>query len=215
MKEKEFTGRPQKSVYYDQDGQPRKIAEFASVNLHFLEHPESRLAVQSLNLAKQLFRLSDGKTRRLEHHLMEPTSIDPHRFYFMAAVDADQVVGISCFYYLDGVRFAYLEYLGVSASAQKQGLGTFLYDSVLATLNQKHPNLQGLFLEIYNHPEDLDYRKEFFLNLGAIPLDLSFYPAVESLARSKLMLMFDPVSGDACVNRPLLQKTFLELSAVL
>lgn len=203
------------SVVYDQEGLPREIMEFKAVEFQLLENPSSPLALEALILLRLLFGLSHEENRGVVAKLLEPQKIAPHKFYFLTAVKAEKVVGVACFYYLADVNFGYLDYIGVSPNAQEHGLGTFLYHKVIATLEQQHPDVAGLVLEVRNTEENLEYRKEFFLNVGAIPVDLSFYPSAKALADSNLILMFDPIRADICVNWPILLKTFQDLSAVL
>lgn len=109
---------------------------------------------------------------------------------------------------------AYVEHIGITPKCQRRGLGSFFFNKVIAFLEKNHPDIEGALLEVRQNKEDLDNRKEFFLNLGAIPVDTDFYPADLKLGHN-IMLMFKPVINEARLTTADLELTLRTLSVIL
>ncbi|HWJ03874.1 MAG TPA: GNAT family N-acetyltransferase, partial [Verrucomicrobiae bacterium] len=153
--------------------------------------------------------------REIVEKMLNPGSIDPNKFYLFTALDRDKVIGIACFYWLPGVNMAYLEHIGITPEYQKRGIGSFFYHKVISFLEKTHPDIEGVLLEVRPNKEDLDNRKDFFLNLGAIPIDTNFYPSDKLKLGQEVLLMFKPETADARLNTVAMELALQSLSKIL
>lgn len=130
-------------------------------------------------------------------------------------MDCDKVVGIACFYYLADSKLGYLEHIGIAPEYRNRSIGSFLYHKVVSLLEMEHPEIEGMLLEVRQSGHEMDNRKQFFLNLGAIPVDTAFYPAGKFNFADELLLMFKPLTVDANLNTITLDKAFKNLSKAM
>jgi len=130
-------------------------------------------------------------------------------------MEGDKVVGIACFYYLSGSKLGYLEHIGIIPEYRNRGIGSFLYHKVTSFLEKEHPDIEGMLLEVRQIENEMDSRKQFFLNLGAIPVDTAFYPSGRFKFAEKLLLMFKPLVVNANLNTITLEKALRELAKIL
>lgn len=202
-------------VVFGKNGEPVALNQSQNIRFEQVTVPHSTLGLEALDLLRWQFELANEESRKLVGHLLMPGVLFPNKFYLLTILQNEELVGTAAFYYLFDVNFGYLEYIMVKENCQNSGLGSYLYHKVVSILEAEYPDLAGMVLEVRNTEQGLDSRKEFFLNLGAIPIDISFYPVSKTLAESGLMFMFQPLSADANLNWPKLAKTLDNLSNVL
>lgn len=193
------------------------IVEVGVDNIKFVRvrQPGDYAAVEGLRLLRKVFHYPVSVQREIMNKMLNPAMIAPSQFYMLTAMDDDKVVGISCFYYLTESRLGYLEHIGITPEYRNRGIGSFLYHKVTSFLEKEHPEIEGILLEVRQCRDETDNRKQFFLNLGAIPVDTDFYPSGRFSFADKLLLMFKPLIVDANLNTATLEKAFLDLSRVL
>jgi len=202
-------------VVFGKDGEPVALDQSQNISFETVTVPHSSLGFEALGLLRQYFELNNEESRKLAKYLLMPGVLFPNKFYLITILKDGETAGVAAFYYLSEVNFGYLEYIIIKKGFQKMGLGSHLYHKVISTLETDFPELAGMVLEVRNTEEDLAYRKEFFLNLGAIPIDISFYPVSKTIAESGLMFMFQPLREDANLNWPTLAKTLDNLASVM
>lgn len=194
------------------------VLESNTDNIKFIRGrmPHEYFTQEGLRLLRNVFELPASTQRNIADKLLNPAKIDPNKFYIYTAVeDEDKVVGIACFYYLENVKFGYLEHIGITPEYQCRGIGSFFYHKVLSFLEKEHPELEGMLLEVRQTKHGLDNRKEFFLNLGAIPVDTAFYPSEKLKKGEDLLLMFKPSVVDTFLNTGVLERAFGNLAKTL
>lgn len=170
---------------------------------------------EGIRLLLNVFEYSPEVGQDITHKMTVPESIGVNRFCLMTAVEKDKVVGIACFYYLPEVKMGYLEHIGVVPEFQGRALGSFFYHKVTAMLEKLHPEVEGMLMEVRKDKPDLDTRKEFFLNLGCIPVDTSFYASDDIKRGHDLLMMFKPIIPDAGINTQRLKQTISILKKIL
>ncbi|MHB8170574.1 MAG: phosphate propanoyltransferase [Thermincolia bacterium] len=203
------------TIVFGKDGQSVPLTHSANISFRQVTVPHSDLGFEALALLCQHFALSNEESRKLVKYLLMPGVLFPNKFYLYTILKDNEIAGVAAFYYLSDVNFGYLEYILINPGNQKLGLGSHLYHKIISTLEEDYPDLSGMVLEVRNTEEDLAYRKEFFLNLGAIPIDISFYPVSKAIATSGLMFMFQPLREDTNLNWPTLAKTLDNLAEVM
>ena len=188
----------------------------AEITLDFevVTSPSSYEAQESMLLCRNEFELSHYEARGIVARLLNPAIISPNRFHYIVAKNDDQIVGLAIFYFLSEVNLGYLEYITVKPEYRGHGVGRRIYEKVIETLKQDSQHLSGIIFEVRNISRDLKARKEFFLRIGAIPIDLSFYPLREEIINSGLLLMLHPIS-ELKMTWPVMAKTLDNLNQVL
>lgn len=193
------------------------IVEVNTDNIKFVrgKTPGDYYTQEGIRLLRQVFEYPASVQQGIVKKMLEPESIEPNYFYLLTALEGDKVIGIACFYYLPDVKMGYMEHLGITPEFQNRGIGSFFYHKVLSFLEKEHPEIEGVLLEVRQNKENLDNRKEFFLNLGCIPIDTSFYSSDKIKVGQKLLLMFDPVIPEATLNTIKLARAFQSLKKAL
>lgn len=193
------------------------IVEVGVDNIKFVQGkvPHDYASIEGIRLLRNVFHYSFETQRDIIHKMLNPSSIDPDRFYLLTAMDCDKVVGIACFYYLADSKLGYLEHIGIAPEYRNRSIGSFLYHKVVSLLEMEHPEIEGMLLEVRQSGHEMDNRKQFFLNLGAIPVDTAFYPAGKFNFADELLLMFKPLTVDANLNTITLDKAFKNLSKAM
>lgn len=177
--------------------------------------PHDYASMEGLRLLRNIFHYPVSVQQAIVNKLLNPAKIEPNQFYLLTAMEGDKVVGISCFYYISESKLGYLEHIGIMPEYRNRGIGSFLYHKVISILEKEHPEIEGILLEVRQSDKEMDSRKQFFLNLGAIPVDTEFYPAGKFKFTEKLLLMFKPLVVDANLNTITLENAFRCLSKVL
>lgn len=193
------------------------IVEVGVDNIKFVlaKKPGDYATIEGIRHLRNVFHYPVSVQREIMNKMLDPSIIAPNHFYLLTAMDGEKVVGISCLYYLTESRLGYLEHIGITPEYRNRGIGSFLYHKVTALLEKEHPEIEGMLLEVRQHTNEMDNRKQFFLNLGAIPVDTAFYPAGKFSFAEKLLFMFKPLVVDANLNTATLVKAFQDLSKVL
>lgn len=194
------------------------ILEVPTDDIKFIQgkKPHDYVSQEGIRLLRNVFEYPATVQREVVEKLLNPAKLEPNKFYLYTAVEGDdKVVGISCFYYLPDIKFGYLEHIGITPEFQNRGLGSFFYHKVSSVLEKEHPEIEGMLLEVRQNKPDLDDRKDFFLNLGAIPIDTTFYPS-EFINKGKdILLMFKPLTVDVVLNTGALERALTSLAKVL
>lgn len=193
------------------------VIEVNTDDLKFVQGkvPSDYYTQEGIRLLLQVFEYPVSVQRDIVKKMLEPESIAPNSFYLLTAVDGDKVIGISVFYYLPDVKLGYLEHIGITPDYQNRGLGSFFYHKVLDFIEKEHPEVEGVLLEVRQNRQDLDDRKAFFLNQGAIPIDTGFYSSERIKASTDVLLMFKPIAAGARLNTFMLERAFQSLVGVL
>lgn len=193
------------------------IVEVGVDNIKFVlgKTPHDYASIEGIRLLRNVFHYPVSTQQSIVNKMLNPYLIDPDRFYLLSAMEGDKVVGISCFYYLTNSRLGYLEHIGITPEYRNRGIGSFLYHKVTSFLEKEHPEIEGLLLEVRRSNDESDNRKQFFLNLGAIPVDTSFYPSGKFKFAEELLLMFKPLVVEANLNTITLEQAFRNLAKVL
>ena len=179
------------------------------------KRPDDFYAQEGIRLLRTVFDYPDSIQPEIEDKLLHPEKIEPNRYYMLTAVESDKVMGIACYYWMPVVNMAYIEHLGITPEYQDRGLGSFLFYKVISFLEKYHPEIEGILFEVREHKEDLDDRKQFFLNLGAIPVDTQFYPSRQIKQGQELSLMFKPETADARLNTVTMEMALQTLNKIL
>lgn len=193
------------------------IVEVGVDNIKFVrgKTPHDYATTEGIRLLRDVFHYPGSTQRAILNKLLDPSSLEPNCYYLLTAVEGDKVVGICCFYYLTGSRLGYLEHIGITPEYRNRGVGSFLYHKVTSFLEKEHPEIEGMLLEVRQTNNEIDSRKQFFLNLGAIPVDTAFYPSGRFGFAEKLLLMFKPLAVDANLNTVTFEKAFQNLVRIL
>ncbi len=193
------------------------IVEVGVDNIKFVEgkSPHDRTTIEGMRLLRKSFHYPLSAQMSVINKLINPSIIDPNFFYLLTAMEGDRVVGIACFYYLPDSKLGYLEHIGIIPDYRNRGIGSFLYHKVTSFLEKEHPDIEGMLLEVRQSKNEMDSRKQFFLNLGAIPVDTAFYPTGKFEFTEKLLLMFKPLVVHANLNTRTLEKALNELARIL
>lgn len=181
-------------------------------NISFVEikDPLSGEYQQSMFWCQHYFNLSIPEIMDISSKLKESGNM-----HFLVVKNQEKVIGCSVFYYLSDVQMGYLEYIFVRPEFKGQGIGTNLYKETLATLEKHYPDVRGMILEVQNTDMDMGERKEFFLNQGALPVDLHFYPVSEAIKQSGILLMYQPLKVGVKLTTPLINGVFTDLTRVV
>jgi len=153
--------------------------------------PHDYYSQEGIRLLRNVFEYPSSVQREIAEKMLDPESIAPNKFYLFSALDGDKVIGIACFYWMPSVNMGYLEHIGIMPEYQDRGIGSFFFNKVISFLEKNYPDIEGILLEVRQNREDLDDRKQFFLNNGAIPVSTGFYPPEVKLGKD-IMLMFKP-----------------------
>lgn len=135
--------------------------------------------------------------------------------HFLVVKEEEKVIGFSMFYYLSEVKLSYLEFIFVRSEYQGLGLGSSLYRETLNTLQKNHPEVKGMVLEVENGQTGFWEKKQFFLNQGALPVDLAFYSIPKTLKESGIMLMFHPLKVGIKLTDELINSMIADLATAL
>lgn len=194
------------------------IVEVGADDIKFVRgrKPNDYATQEGIRLLRNVFEYPYTIQRSFLEKLMNPNKIFPNKFYLVSAMAEDKVIGIANFYYLAEANLGYLENIGITPEFRNRGIGSFLYHKVTSILEKEHPNIEGILLEVRKTKgTDMDTRKSFFLNLGAIPVDTKFYPEGKFAFADEVLLMFKPLVVDASLNTRTLEKSFHDLAKVL
>lgn len=177
--------------------------------------PHDYASQEGIRLLRNIFHYPVSTQQSIVNRLLNPSIMEPNFFYLLSAMEGDKVVGIACFYYITESKAGYLEHIGITPEYRNRGIGSFLYHKVLSFLEKEHPEIEGILLEVRQSEKEMDSRKQFFLNLGAIPVDTNFYPQEKFKFAEDLLLMFKPLVVDANLNTVTLENAFRNLSKIL
>lgn len=177
--------------------------------------PHDYASQEGLRLLRNIFEAPYQAQRAVVEKLLNPAKIAPNKFYLLTAMEEDKVIGIACFYYLSSARLGYLEHIGITPEFRNRSIGSFLYHKITSFLEKEHPEIEGILLEVRKTSSGLDSRKNFFLNLGAIPVDTHFYPSEQFSFAQEVMLMFKPLAIEASLNSRTLEMVFKDLANIL
>jgi len=193
------------------------IVEVGVDNIKFVlgKMPHDYASQEGIRLLRNVFHYPVSTQQDIVNKMLNPSTIEPNLFYLLTAMDGDRVIGISCFYYLTECKLGYLEHIGITPEYRTRGIGSFLYHKVISFLEKEHPEIEGMLLEVRQCKNEMDNRKQFFLNLGAIPVDTAFYPSGKFKFAEKVQLMFKPLMVNANLNTGTLESAFRTLSQVL
>jgi len=194
------------------------IIELNSDNIKFVRgvKPSDYATQEGVRLLRTVFDYPPSVQRDINEKLLNPEKLEPSSFYLFTALSGDKVIGIATFYYLAEERLGYLEHIGIIPEYRNRGIGSFFYHKVESFLEDEHPEIEGIFLEVRKTDDGgMDNRKEFFLNLGAIPVDTTFYPSDQFKVTEGLLLMYRPLVTTASFNTGTVKRAFANLSQVL
>ena len=177
--------------------------------------PNGEYVQEGIHLLRTVFEYPESVQHNIEAKLLQPQKIEPNHYYLFTAVERGRVMGIACFYWMPGVKMGYFEHLGITPDYQNRGIGSFLFYKVIAFLEKNHPEIEGVLFEVRLNKEDLDDRKQFFLNVGAIPVDTAFYPSDKIKLGQEILLMFKPETVDARLNTATMELALQTLSKIL
>lgn len=205
---------PEQPCFYDNEGEAVPVPGFSGIRVSLIKMASSPLALEGINLCTNIFEFTSAEKRRMAANLLKVQRGENDNYFFLVAHEGDRVVGVTSTYYLPDVKMAFMEFIAVASDKQRKGLGTFIYHQTLNALSKAGKVLRAMVYEVRATKDDLIKRKDFFLNLGAVPIDLKFYPIGHKMD-PELMLMFKPVSADFCLNSSILVKFFSSLSKTL
>lgn len=193
------------------------IIDVNTDNIKFIQGktPDDPYAHKGINLLRTVFEYPDSVQEAIEAKLLYPERIEPNQYYLYTAVERDKVIGIACFYWMPHIKMAYFEHLGITPEYQNRGIGSFLFYKIISFLEKNHPDIEGILFEVRSNKEDLDDRKQFFLNVGAIPVDTTFYPSHQIKLGEELLLMFKPETADARLNTATMELALQTLNKIL
>ena len=193
------------------------LIELDTDNIKFVEgkDPNNSYTQEGIRLMGSVFEYSHIVQQEIEEKLMKPELIAPNKYYVLIAIEKNKVFGIACFYWMPNVNMAYLEHLGITPEYKARGIGGFLFHRVRTFLEKKHPENEGIFLEVRTNKEYLDDRQKFFLNLGAIPIDTDFYSAKKTEMGEEFSLMFKPETSNARLDISTMEAAWQTISEIL
>lgn len=179
------------------------------------KRPNGDYVQEGIRLLRTVFEYPESVQHNIEDKFLQPQKIEPNHYYLFTAVERGQVMGIACFYWMPGVKMGYFEHLGITPDYQNRGIGSFLFYKVISFLEKNHPEIEGVLFEVRLNKEDLDDRKQFFLNVGAIPVDTASYPSDKIKLGQEILLMFKPETVDARLNTATMELALQTLSKIL
>ncbi|MDA8234713.1 MAG: GNAT family N-acetyltransferase [Clostridia bacterium] len=184
--------------------------------IHYIEvtDPDSLEAQQALLMCRIIFGLGNEEVADLYQQLRDSQCLRPNKMHLVVAKHEGKAVGCVLFYHLAEVNMGFMDYIVVAPSYQRKGIGRSLYNAAIEILERDSQGIKGMLFEVHKVSQGLDKRKNFFLNIGAIPIDLSFYPLGKEVTHSGILVMFHPW-GCFRMTWPNLVKVFDNLSAVL
>jgi len=193
------------------------VLEIDTDNIKFVQgkEPNGYFTQEGIKLMGSVFEYPDSVQEEIREKLLNPNAIAPNKYYLLTAQENNKVFGIACFYWMPNVKMGYLEHLGITPEYKARGLGGFLFHRVRTFLEKKHPEIEGIFLEVRKNKEHLDDRKPFFLDLGAIPIDTDFYSAKKTKAGEEFSLMFKPETSNARLNTATMEAAWQTISEIL
>ena len=192
------------------------ILDIDTDNIKFVEgkEPDEFYTREGIKLMGSVFEYPESVQEEIKEKLLNPDKITPNKYYLLTAQENNKVFGIACFYWMPNVNMGYLEHLGITPEYKARGLGSFLFHRVRTFLEKKHPEIEGVFLEVRKNKEYLDDRKQFFLNLGAIPIDTNFY-AKKTNTGEEFSLMFKPETSDARLDTTTMEASWQTIRDML
>lgn len=193
------------------------ILEVDTDNIRFVEgkDPDEYYTQEGIKLMGSVFEYPDAVEEEIREKLLHPEDIAPNKYYLLTAQENDKVFGIACFYWMPNVKMAYLEHLGITPEYKDRGIGNFLFYRVRTFLEKKHPENEGILLEVRTNKEHLDDRKQFFLNLGAIPIDIDCYSEKKINTGEEFLLMFKPETSNARLDTATMEAAWQTMSEIL
>ncbi|KJR45575.1 Ethanolamine utilization protein [Desulfosporosinus sp. I2] len=193
------------------------IIEVDSDNIKFVEgqEPNEYYTQEGIRLMGSVFEYPESVQQEIKEKLLKPQDIAPNKYYVITAIESNKVFGIACFYWMPNVKMAYLEHLGITPEYKDRGIGVFLFHRIRTLLEKKHPEIEGIFLEARKNKEHLDDRKQFFLDLGAIPIDTAFYSAKKTNTGEEFSLMFKPETSNARLDTSTMEVALQTISRIL
>lgn len=193
-----------------------KVIDIDTDNIKFVPgKPYDYFTERGIRLMGTVFEYPESVEIEIEERLRNPEAIAPNKYYLITALERNNAFGIACFYWMPGVRLAYLEHLGITPEYKARGIGGFLFHKVRSFLEKNHPEIEGILLEVRQHKEHLDDRKRFFNSLGGIPIDTDFYPLLKTKADEEFSLMFKPETADARLDKATMEVVAQTLSKLL
>ncbi|HBV86109.1 MAG TPA: propanediol utilization protein [Desulfosporosinus sp.] len=193
------------------------VLEIDTDNIKFVEgkEPNGYYTQEGIKLMGSVFEYPESVQEEIREKLLNPQAIAPNKFYLLTAQENEKVFGIACFYWMPNVRMGYLEHLGITPEYKARGIGGFLFHRVRTFLEKKHPEIEGILLEVRKNMEHLDDRKPFFLDLGAIPVDTDFYSAKKTKGGEEFSLMFKPETSNARLDSSTMEAAWQTLNDIL
>ncbi len=196
------------------EGEEVRIPGFEDIQICLVNRANSPLAVEAVNFCTNIFEFSPAEKRRMTANLLDVQRGARDNYFFLVAYDENGVVGVTSTYYLPDIEMAFMEFIAVSTQRQRKGLGSFLCYQTTEMLKSADKKLGAMVFEVRSTKDGLARRKEFFLNLGAFPINLQFYPIGHKMDPD-LMLMIKPMSTEFCFNTSILVKFFSSLAKAL
>jgi len=193
------------------------VLEIDTDNIRFVQgkDPNGYYTQEGIKLMGSVFEYPESVQEEIREKLLNPNAIAPNKYYLLTAQENEKVFGIACFYWMPNVKMGYLEHLGITPEYKARGIGGFLFHRVRTFLEKKHPEIEGIFLEVRKNMEHLDDRKPFFLDLGAIPIDTNFYSAKKTKAGEEFSLMFKPETANARLDTATMEAAWHTISEIL
>lgn len=194
------------------------IIDVQSDNIKFIQgkKPSDYVTQEGIRLLRNVFEYPSTIQRDINEKLLNPAKLEPNNFYLFTVLSDDQVIGIATMFYLNEERLGYLEHIGIIPEYRNRGIGSLFYHKLVSFLEEEHPDIEGIFLEVRKTSDySMDNRKEFFLNLGAIPVDTTFYPGERFKVTEGLLLMYRPLIATAFFNTGTVERAFKSLSDMM
>ncbi|MCL6560653.1 MAG: GNAT family N-acetyltransferase [Firmicutes bacterium] len=184
--------------------------------LDFMEikNTQCREYLQSTALLQKAFDLSVEEIKDIGEKI-ENGPEPPDEMTMLAMKQDGLVIGSVVFYYLGQVQFGFMELITIREEYRNRGLGSHLYHEMIRILQKKHPELKAMVHEVQNRPENLERRKAFFLNQGAIPIDITFYRLPSVIKDSGLIFMVHPLKLGLIMNNETITRMFKNISAAI
>jgi propanediol utilization protein/N-acetylglutamate synthase-like GNAT family acetyltransferase len=186
-------------------------------NIRFVQSkvPHDYYFQEGMRVLRTTFEYPASVQQQMTQKFLNVAKIAPNKYYIFTAMENDKIIGIACFYWMAGVNLAYLEHICILPEYRNRGIASFFYHKIVSFLDKNHPEIEGMLLEVSQTKGNLDQRKHFFLNLGAIPVDTDFYPSDKLKMGQELMLMFKPETVDARLNTVIMEKVLQTLAQIL
>lgn len=173
-------------------------------------NPLSKEYQQSMFWCQDYFDLSIQEILDISKNLKDAKGL-----HFLVVKEEEKVIGFSMFYYLSEVKLGYLDYIFVRSEYQGLGVGSSLYRETLNIIQNNYPEVKGITFEVQNCQCGFRERKQFFLNQGALPVDLSFYSFPKSFKESGILLMFQPFKTGIRLTNELINSMITDLTTTL